>query len=279
MSNNIIFYAVFISQILLISLYYPNKIMTRLNKLQETHPPADFPKLYTQPVAFFNRMKQLFMGSNMLMLTVGFAVIVYLFQNGLVLTSNQLTGFMVLQYIPMLLLEISASKQLKLMRSANSEKIKKATLSPRRLFDFVSPKLVGVAALVYLILFFTTIYIEGIHAPWYAGYGNLVAITYANTFLMGIVFWKLYGKKQNPHANETDRINEMKAIINVMFYTSVGVGIYTITSVTLNQFENLANLQPILTSLLFQILAFFGIGYMLRSIKMTDVDFSVYQAN
>ncbi|VAW48174.1 hypothetical protein MNBD_GAMMA02-749, partial [hydrothermal vent metagenome] len=50
------------------------------------------------------RMKQLFMGSNML------------------------------------LLEISASKQLKLMRSAHSEKIKKATLTPRRLFDFVSPK-------------------------------------------------------------------------------------------------------------------------------------------
>lgn len=57
MSNNIIFYAVFISQILLISLYYLNKIMARLNRLQETHPPAEFPKLYTQPVTLFNRTR------------------------------------------------------------------------------------------------------------------------------------------------------------------------------------------------------------------------------
>lgn len=279
MSNNIVFYWVFISQIVLISLYYPNKIVKRLNQLIETHPPAEFPKLYTQPVKQFIKMKQLFMLLNILMLAFGFCIIVYSFQYEWILTTNQLTGYLVLQYLPLLLLEIFESKQLKIMRAAYTEKIKKASMTPRKLFDFVSSKIVFLAAMFYITLFALTLYFEGIHAPWYSGYGNLVAITYANLFLMCIVFWMLYGKKRNPHTNDKDRLKEMKSIINVMFFTSIGASVYTITSVTLNQFQHWSYLQPIMTSVYFQILAFFGIGYMLRTLNMADVDFSVYKAD
>ncbi len=278
MSNNIIFYWVFISQIVLISVYYPNKIVKRLNLLLETHPPAEFPKLYTQSVNQFNKMKQLFMILNTFMLLVGFAIIAYSFINEWMLTTNQLTGYMLLQYLPLLLLEISESKQLKLMRAADSGTIKKASINPRKLLGFVSSKIVVTATLLYITLFIVTLAFEGIHAPWFSGYGNLVAITYANLFLMGIVFWVLYGKRRNPRANEKDRLKEMKSMINVMFFASIVASVYTIISYTINQFEDLAYIQPIMTSVYFQILAYFGIGYMLRSIKMTDVDFSVYKA-
>ncbi len=279
MTNNIAFYLVFISQIILISAYYPSRILSRFNQLTQSHPPEVFPKLYAHSVNRLNATKRLFFALNTLALLIGLVIVAHLFSNNTLLTSNQLTLFMLLQYLPMLMLELSEKKQLKMMRDANTSSLKTAQLLPRKLLSFVSAKVVVSAALLYILLFSLTLYIEGIQPPWYSGYGNLVAITYVNVFLMALVFWKLYGKKQNPHANEKDRLKEMKALINVIFFTSICASIYSILQVYLNQFDALVHMQPVVTSVYIQLLAYMGIGYMLRSINLNDVDFNVYRTD
>ena len=44
-----LFYAVYLSQVLLISLYWPSRLSRRVRRLVELFPPSEYPKLYTGP--------------------------------------------------------------------------------------------------------------------------------------------------------------------------------------------------------------------------------------
>ena len=46
MSIHILFYALFLSQIILISYYYPKQIIKRIDGVLKNYPPEDYPKLY-----------------------------------------------------------------------------------------------------------------------------------------------------------------------------------------------------------------------------------------
>ena len=50
MSEHTLFHIVFLSQILLISAYFPRKILGRMKYVFETYPPSTYPKLYPVPV-------------------------------------------------------------------------------------------------------------------------------------------------------------------------------------------------------------------------------------
>jgi len=46
MQEQLIFYVVFLSQILLISFYFPRKVLQRIRFIVETYPPSTHPRLY-----------------------------------------------------------------------------------------------------------------------------------------------------------------------------------------------------------------------------------------
>ena len=55
MPNNILFLIVFLSQIFLLSLYFPMKILGRMRYVRKTYPPSQYPKLYTKPIEYYEK--------------------------------------------------------------------------------------------------------------------------------------------------------------------------------------------------------------------------------
>ncbi len=53
-SNNL-FYVAFLSQIFLMSYYFPNKLLARMRHVLTTYPPAAYPKLYPKPIEQYER--------------------------------------------------------------------------------------------------------------------------------------------------------------------------------------------------------------------------------
>ncbi len=96
------------------------------------------------------------------------------------------TYFMV-QFFPMILIEIWSFKYYKLMRKADSRTTRKAELNPRRLFDFISPTMIGMAMLVYFAFIVLILYIRQFEFPWFGGYWNIVGVTVGNLFFAGII--------------------------------------------------------------------------------------------
>ena len=103
--------------------------------------------------------------------------------------------YLLLQFLPMMLLGRSEFKQFALMRKASVRTARKADLRPRRLFDFVSPAIVGTAIVLYDAVVLLVLYIRQNPFPGFGGYMNIVAVTAMNLFLAGMIIVTLYGKK------------------------------------------------------------------------------------
>ena len=54
-SKVLLFYAVYLSQVLLISLYLPRRVLRWARDLIDTYPPSAYPKLYAEPLADIER--------------------------------------------------------------------------------------------------------------------------------------------------------------------------------------------------------------------------------
>ena len=76
MFENILFYPIFLSQILLISYYYPKKIISRMKFVLETYPPEQYPKLYVKPMGFYKHVVKTFKIANQIILAIGIVGII-----------------------------------------------------------------------------------------------------------------------------------------------------------------------------------------------------------
>ena len=149
MPDNSVFYLVFPVQIFLISYFFPKKILARVRYVFDTHPPEEFPKLYPRPIAHYQRGQNTFRLMNNLILVIGLMLLVAIgtwdaLTDGFVSEAIPVVFFFV-QWIPLFILEFSEFAYFRQMRAADSRSTRQAGLQPRRLFDFVSPQLVGFA--------------------------------------------------------------------------------------------------------------------------------------
>ena len=68
MPEHIFFHLVFLSQILLISFYYPRKILNRMRYVFETYPPSTYPKLYPKPIEYYTKAPRNYRSINLFIL-------------------------------------------------------------------------------------------------------------------------------------------------------------------------------------------------------------------
>jgi len=52
-SANILLGIAFLGQIFLISYYYPEKILARMDYVRATYPPSQYPRLYPKPIEYY----------------------------------------------------------------------------------------------------------------------------------------------------------------------------------------------------------------------------------
>ena len=208
MSEHTFFHFVFLSQILVISYFVPARIYSRMKYVFDTYPPSEYPKLYPNSVTHYEEARRSYRNMNAITLVAGLLILSALFVNP---HDNDLgntisVGYYFVQFIPLMLLEFSSFKELKLMRQANSRTTRKAELQPRNLFDFISPVFFGIAVITYIAFVLVILYIRQFDYEWFGGYINIAGITAMNALFAGIVLWNMYGKKLNPMANDVATI-------------------------------------------------------------------------
>ena len=279
MQNQILFYIVFLSQVLLISFYFPRTVLGRIRHVVQTYPPSSYPRLYPVPIEAVERAQRNYRIMNVLVLAAGLVLVFVGFYSPSEEMLNWdsdsvLTAYFFLQYSPLIIAGTAGLTYLKLMRKADSRTTRKAELQPRRLFDFVSPALIGLAIFVYGAFVVFILYVRQFEFPWFGGYSNIVAITGGNLLFAGAIAHSLYGKKKDPYQAYEDRIRQIGVAIRTLVWVSIFATTFVAISIALAAFE-LRHLNPLATSLYLQVIALISF----RSFRIDDVDFDVYKAD
>ena len=277
MPDNILFYAVFLSQILLISFYFPRKMLKRISYVFATYPPSQYPRLYPEPIEYYEKAQRNYRNLNVAVLLVGLLLLAVFLgdsRSGEWDMGNFVFPYFMIQFFPVMLLEIRSFKYYRLMRKADSRTTRKAELQPRRLFDFISPAMIGLALLVYFAFIALILYIRQFDFPWFGGYWNIVGVTAANVFFAAIVAWNMYGKKRDPYQAYEDRKRQIELVVQQMVFMSIAATTFMAIEVVLASLD-LRDLQPTVMSLYFQLIAV----NCLRALRIDNINFAVYKGD
>lgn len=282
MHTHYLVYGVFLSQLLLISYYYPKQIGQRIKQLLQNYPASQYPKLYPNSEAKFGAGNTVFQWLNVTMLLLGaviLALLVYLLEQN-IKTAAQLSFlpliFGLLQAIPYGYLELSNNKQLKVMREANTQTKRQAELAPRNLFSFISPTKVACAAVLFVVCVLSLLYF----AQFTLSFDLMVllgAMLLSNGLFVAITIKLLYGKKLDPYQSASDRARVIRANLQSFVYTSILISVFFILNKSVDAF-NWHQAEIIFNSLFWLLVMTFSTGSLLSGSRLSDINFDVYRA-
>lgn len=283
MPNTLTFYLIFLSQIWLISYFYPNMIAKRVNYVLNNFPPENHPKLYVWSAEKIIKTQKQFLWVNYAIALVG----IFLLFNYAVFSpqyhqqgdyyDNIPLMYGILQYIPLFTIECMSQRLLKQMRKADTRVSRSAELVPRQLNQYISPVIVLLAVILFIVTFAVDFYIhEFTFTEDFAI--KLFSLTLANGVFTTIVYKQIYGKKLDPYQAKSDRFKQAKLAVNSAVAVSIFVSLFIIAQTVVNAFDY-GYIEIIINSLYFQIIAIFSIGAVMQRIKVKDIDFSVYRTD
>ncbi len=284
--DQILFYIVFASQILLLSIVLPRRILARMQHVRETYPPADYPKLYPDPAEKYAVSRFVFQLAYLAVAGLGFVIMllmIFVVDHGTFAADGFISeawpaGYGMVQFLPFMLLEVSEFRQFRLMRQLNTRTTRKAELRPRRLVDFVSPGLLAAAA-----TFFVGCVVFDLYAhDWVISWGHdtvqrTLTMAGTNLLLVAAGAWNLHGRKLNPHQTHADRSRQTRIVLRSLCYISMALSVFLVTQAA-DDIYRLAHLNAVLISLYFQVIGMLSIGFTVKCFETTDVDFDVYKA-
>ena len=283
MTIHILFYVLFLSQIILISYYYPKQIVKRIEGVLKNFPPENYPKLYPESTEKVIASKTHYQFFNQIILVIGVVLmVVYAFMSADYKGNEKFAEslplmFGMVQFIPFMMLEISSCRQFKLMRKANKSTSRTAGLAPRKLFDYVSP----IAVVSAIVLVFTYVIFD-LYVHDFVFTSDIIikikTLGLVHALFIGLIIWQLTGKRLDPHQATKDRSQQTEFSIQSMFSVSMFASIFFIADSAVDVYQ-LGYLEIIINSIYFQVIAFFGIGGMLRTVRLDNINFDVYKAD
>jgi hypothetical protein len=128
-----------------------------------------------------------------------------------------------------------------------------AVLQRRRLFDFVSPSVVFVAALCYVLFAAFVIYLRGHPFPGFAGLINIVGVTLVYAINGLTVYVMLYGKK-NPFDTHAGRLQTIGVAVKSCVYSCIVIVVYLSLNLALGKLD-LQRWEPFALSVFFVVTA------------------------
>ncbi len=283
MTDNTLFYPVFLSQILLISFYYPREIFNRLDEVFNNYSSDKYPRLYIKTPESYKKQLQKFKVINHLILIVGILLLVtigigdYLTEGSI----NQNIPFLyfIIQVLPLMILEYKGFAYFKLMRKADLRTTRRAELNPRRLFNYISPAVLGFAIFLIIscILIYYSIFQFQFH-PSNATFVITISLILSNLLYGGVIYWNIYGKKINPYQASNDRMNHIQLTVKSLIFMSIAASIFLIINGVVENYH-LRYLESAIMSIYLQLIIFIGLGATLRSLRIENIDFEVYREN
>ncbi len=234
------FLAMFALQVLLLSVVAPAAFVKRIRTFLDRYPAEQFPQLYREGSSIVTPGLGAYRALNWVAAAVGVALLGWLYtymrrpdwDDGPI---EALGGvYLMVQFIPLVLLAFAGAQTNQRLRDAFQEDKRKATLRPRRLFDFVSPLAVFFAALGYVLFVAYAIYIDRNPFPGFAGAIVNIALMTALYALMGFVIYAtLYGKRSNPLQTQAGRLVAMGTVVKVCVYACIVSVVFLASSFTL----------------------------------------------
>lgn len=170
-SANIIFGSAFLGQILLISYYFPRKILARMETVRDTYPPSQYPRLYPKPTEYYTVGLWAFKLATRLIFALGFVILFAIFfwvdhstfaADGYISEAFP-AAYGMIQFLPLMALEIAEFSQFKLMRKAHITRTRTADLRRRGLLSIVSPALLGLTVALYIGAILVDLYGTSVH--------------------------------------------------------------------------------------------------------------------
>jgi hypothetical protein len=291
--DDVLFYGVYLSQILLISLYVPSRVLRRARGLIKTHPPAEFPKLYPMPVATIDRTLRAYRNLNGGVVMLGLALLIADWWLGYTIDgvwriweegeqspardpqalARIYMFYTVLQgLLSIALFQYWESRYFKRMRAVRGG-IRTAELRARRLFDFVSPALLGTAVAAYVAVSASLLFLE---LPQSAI--MIASLTACHVWGAGCFAWMFYGRKQDPHQAAEDRARMIRAVWRVTIGLSILLSAIFGTVSLLVAFR-LFEYMPFVFSAFVQVIVVVSTGRFCLVVPFDQQSFEVYRAN
>ena len=291
------FYAVYLSQVLLISLYLPSRVLRHARRLIETFPPSDYPKLYPEPLATIDQKLRVYRSLNTGLLLLGLGLLAGAWLSdyriaaryGAYPTMVAHAVYSMLQVSPMVVFSLWGFAYFKRMRAAARSRIRTAELTARRLFELVSPTLVGTAVAMYVGATASLVLLDG-GPGWVGGLGAriglrpgvamMISMTIANIFFASIIAWSLYGPKQDPHQTHEDRARQIRVAAHGLLTASILLSVFMAGFNLLNVLE-LWHYGPLLYSVFLQAGLTAFLGFLVTFdpfLRFDPQSFEVYKA-
>jgi len=282
-----LFYTIFLGQIFYLSIYIPGKICSRVEYVMEQFPPEEYPKLYPSPYDRFaeesgKRKLRIFKGINYAIAIIGLVILQQMIMSDYRPAAQGgdeifVLLYFFLQFIPIGYAQLKEYMQYKLMRATFTSKKRTADLSPRRLFDFVSPVYVGVAVVAYVGWLYMYLLSRDFGGqPHWEIYLTVFGMSGVQIMFVVNIARTLMGKKENPYQSYADQLRQIGAVIKIMLFASIGMSVFLTITQLVDQYD-LEVFDPVLSSLYFQFCAVFGVGFAFKTMQVEKADFEVYR--
>lgn len=281
MPNTLLFIAIFVCQIWLLSFYLPHRYTYRINYLLKHFPASEYPKLYPETEDKIRKVKTIFLTINYLILLLG---IVLLCQFSFIDTSYQQSEkymdalplfYGMVQFIPVLFLEIAGRNQLKLMRLTDKRTNRSASLTPRHLSDYIPTWVIAAVIGCFVASLTFDLYVN----DWQFTEKVLIklaSLIATNLFFAAIAYYHLYGKRCDPFQSDADRQKVTRHTIYSLSAISIFVSLFFAAQTYVNHFDH-GYAEIIINSLYFQILAIASFVNIARGLDLKTMDFSGYK--
>jgi hypothetical protein len=275
-SNNL-FYLAFLSQIFLLSYYLPNKLLARMQHILASYPPATYPKLYPKPVEYYKLAHLLFKYGCRCVLLVGLLILVAVvfwvdhssFADDGFISEMWPAAYGMLQFMPLLAIELSECGHARQMRKLNAATKRVADLRRRSLTDLVSPRLLGMAMLLLVAVVLFDIYAHG-------SLKRSIVLVLTNGLLALSGSFVFFGRQRDPHQAMADRNHRISVNLTSLLYVSMALSVF-IAIGTADELFNLDAIDALVMSIYFQVVALLSLGYTVKNIKPDEIDFDVYK--
>ena len=280
----LIFALLFAVQIWLVSYYFARKASQRARMMIESHPPADYPKLYPQPIEYYRMAIFVFEWSNRALVLFGAGIllaVIFLVDHSSFADDGHISEFWpalfgMLQFLPWMAQELMGYRQFKLMREARASSTRRANLKPRRLLAVVSPGLLLATVAIALGSVLFDFYVHDFELAWNDSMQRTLTLVMTNVFMAAVGAWQLFGRKQDPHQHPADHELLVSIQMKSLLFTSMALSVFFMSQAA-EDVVDLGSIEASLMSVFFTTVAALSLGTALNRLKPEDLNFEVYR--
>ena len=288
MGETILFCFVFLSQVLMISWFYPRRVINRRRYVLQNFPPSTYPKGYPLPIEYYERRLRNFARSNLVIVVAGLLIIGLIVSAlvgdwdwGIFAPSQKkhwdtviVTPFFLLQ-CAIVSIGLVSPKHQKAMAKAPPPRVRTTELHRRRLVDFVSPTMLVVAVLTNVAFIAFALYYRRFELPWFTAAGNIAIVAAMLLFFSELIGITLRARKPDPFQAHQDRRNSLELVVRMALTACIAVPVLITAQLIIKLFYP-DLLEPAIASLLCQGVAV-TLLWPLYSYRADKVDFDVYR--